>query len=227
MSVEKCVCCGKPLDENHLAGAAHFARHEDGECLCPKPEYVPCALCGTETLYTNTRRCTNCWEVEHRLDLFMADPRAILLIKDKMKLMELKKNASLATEIVDNEDELEEYSDKLQAAKDSVIEGHIADVTNWVNKESDSFELGIFLKGVLGLDKMTLSQIKDSFGSYLTDEDESDKSRDSRELKEAFEKLERAEKRYGEMFGPLPSIIERGVLNPKAVLKRELDSSKE
>jgi hypothetical protein len=36
------------------------------------PPTVPCETCGTPTTYTGTKRCNNCWEIEHRLPGYLA-----------------------------------------------------------------------------------------------------------------------------------------------------------
>ena len=34
-------------------------------------ETVPCKRCGTDTYMTSDKRCTNCWEVESRLERYL------------------------------------------------------------------------------------------------------------------------------------------------------------
>jgi hypothetical protein len=79
---------------------------------------------------------------------------------------ELIRGAARAIEIVDNEDELEDYSAKLDKAREKILEGHCVDIINWVRYQ-DMHELKSFLESVLGLEKMTLGMLRNRFGSYL------------------------------------------------------------
>jgi hypothetical protein len=51
-------------------------------------EKVPCEICGTETQYTGTKRCDNCWEVETRIDYFLNHKKGRDFIKRKLKSYE-------------------------------------------------------------------------------------------------------------------------------------------
>ncbi len=36
---------------------------------------IPCETCGDPTVFTGTRRCNNCWEVERRIELYLESPK--------------------------------------------------------------------------------------------------------------------------------------------------------
>lgn len=128
-------------------------------------ETVPCETCGEPTTYTGTKRCNNCHEVESRLDRYLQHPKAWALIVRKIREGELKQGAAEAIEHF-SEDELEEYSSRLEQARDDVLNGHIDDIRGWVTgNELD--ELRAFLNSALNLDRMTLGEIRARFESYI------------------------------------------------------------
>ena len=43
---------------------------------------VPCEICGTPTLMTGTKRCNNCWEVEHRIGDYIKNEKGRQFILD-------------------------------------------------------------------------------------------------------------------------------------------------
>lgn len=43
---------------------------------------IPCEICGTPTLMHGTRRCTNCWEVEHRIGKYIKSDKGRQVIID-------------------------------------------------------------------------------------------------------------------------------------------------
>jgi ribosomal protein L37E len=47
-------------------------------------ETVPCKRCGEPTSYLGTKLCNNCWEVEHRLDLYLRSEKAQQYIHSKL-----------------------------------------------------------------------------------------------------------------------------------------------
>jgi len=49
---------------------------------------IPCAICGTPTTYTGTKRCNNCWEVEHRLADYLKSPIAQEIVRDRLPLLD-------------------------------------------------------------------------------------------------------------------------------------------
>lgn len=131
-----------------------------------KPEEtVPCKTCGEPTKFTGTKRCNNCYEVESRLDSYLRNPKALQLIVRKIRENELKQGAAEAIELFD-EDELERYSDELKEAQQAVLDGHVEDIRGWV-KMDEMDELKAFLNSALNLDRMTLSEIRARFESYL------------------------------------------------------------
>lgn len=130
-----------------------------------KQETVPCETCGEPTTYTGTKRCNNCYEVETRLDKFLQNPKALILITKKLRELELKYGAAEAIEFYD-EDELEEYSSLLEQAKMDVKVGVTEDITNWV-KLNEIDELHAFISQALQLDKLTLSELKNRYNSYI------------------------------------------------------------
>ena len=52
---------------------------------------------------------------------------------------------------------------------ESVIDGHIDDIENWVYRDRDS--LAVWLHGILGLDSKTKAQIKEEFEVYMPEEE--------------------------------------------------------
>ena len=81
-----------------------------------------CETCGEPTIYlANTpvgdpcRRCDNCYRIEEHIDKYLESRKGQLLILEKLKVLELKRSAAIAIEMVD-EDELEEYATKLKEA---------------------------------------------------------------------------------------------------------------
>jgi len=49
---------------------------------------VPCEICGQSTIYTGTKRCTNCWEVEHRLPEYLKNARGQAFARQHMPLLD-------------------------------------------------------------------------------------------------------------------------------------------
>jgi len=49
---------------------------------------VPCETCGKPTRFTGTKRCDNCWEVEHRLERYLQSPGGQKQARDKMPLLD-------------------------------------------------------------------------------------------------------------------------------------------
>ena len=43
-------------------------------------DYCACKFCETQTTYTATKLCNNCWEVEKRLPLFLKSEKARCLV---------------------------------------------------------------------------------------------------------------------------------------------------
>lgn len=38
---------------------------------------VPCEICSKPTTFVGTKRCDNCWEVEHRLTEYLKNPKGL------------------------------------------------------------------------------------------------------------------------------------------------------
>jgi hypothetical protein len=134
----------------------------------------PCKTCGVPSAFPGADHCTNCWEVEQRLNLYLLSENgrsfASRLLSTRSKLENLKSGAAKAQELFD-EDELERYSGKLEEAKKAVIDGHVEDIRSWITHGEEEALEG-FLRQWLKLDGMTLSEIKDQHGCYLPDEEE-------------------------------------------------------
>jgi hypothetical protein len=131
-------------------------------------ETVPCETCGDPTTYTGTKRCNNCYEVESRLDSYLQNPKALQLIVTKVRAIQLKEGAAQAIEIFD-EDELEEYSAKLDRAREAVIDGFTSDIETWV-REDTLDNVREFLVRYLKLNDLTLQELKDRYPMYMDEE---------------------------------------------------------
>jgi hypothetical protein len=130
---------------------------------------VPCKTCGSpvEPYRAQKDTCDSCWEVESRLDTFLQNPRALHLIAKKLK--EIQLNAAQAIEMFD-EDEDEEYSAKLDKAREAVISGLVRDILVVRMGEDELEGLRRFAVNKFKLTEMTLSEIKDRFSTYLEEE---------------------------------------------------------
>ncbi len=49
---------------------------------------IPCVTCGEPTEFFGTRLCTNCWEVESRLDKYLQSPGGKGRVRNKMPLLD-------------------------------------------------------------------------------------------------------------------------------------------
>jgi hypothetical protein len=128
-------------------------------------ETVPCETCGDPTTYTGTKRCNNCYEVESRLDSYLQNPKALLLLTGKLRELELKHGAAQAIDEFD-EDELEEYSAKLDEARAQAVAGMASLLESFV-REDHLDDVREFIVRELGINKLTLQQIKDRYRAYL------------------------------------------------------------
>lgn len=45
---------------------------------------IPCEICGTDSILLQTKRCTNCWEVEHRLEDYLKNPKGFEFVEEKV-----------------------------------------------------------------------------------------------------------------------------------------------
>jgi len=52
------------------------------------PNWVPCDICGEPTSFLGTRRCTNCWEVESRLEKYLQSSGGLKWARNKMPLLD-------------------------------------------------------------------------------------------------------------------------------------------
>lgn len=123
-----------------------------------------CRICGT---LAGADICGACHKIVTNIDDFLENPEGVKIVKEKLRLLDLKKGAAQAIETID-EDELERYADELKEAKHRVVEAYMEDIHEWVLRDPDSLEN--FLLYVLDLEKATLSQIKERFSSYFNED---------------------------------------------------------
>jgi hypothetical protein len=55
-------------------------------------ETIPCETCGKPTVYTGTRRCNNCWEVEGRLPTYMQSPGGQDFVREHLPKLDDRKD---------------------------------------------------------------------------------------------------------------------------------------
>lgn len=51
---------------------------------------VPCKFCGEPTVYTATELCNNCWDFEHRIDLFISNDNGLNFVVKKVKALKIR-----------------------------------------------------------------------------------------------------------------------------------------
>jgi len=56
--------------------------------MTEQPKTVPCEICGNPTSSLFTKRCNNCWEVEHRLPTYLKSPKGLEFIRDHLPLVD-------------------------------------------------------------------------------------------------------------------------------------------
>jgi molecular chaperone DnaK (HSP70) len=105
---------------------------------------------------------------DERIEEIINDPEDLKRIVRAIRELELKRGAAQAVDLFD-EDELEEYSAKLDNAREAVISGIASDIETWV-RQNQLDEVRQFVVTTFQLDKLTLAEIRDRFGSYLPDE---------------------------------------------------------
>lgn len=49
---------------------------------------IPCEICGKATTSRATKRCDHCWEVEHRLEAYLKNPKGQEFARSKMPLLD-------------------------------------------------------------------------------------------------------------------------------------------
>lgn len=73
---------------------------------------------------------------------------------------------------------VENVADKLTGGKlreqviEDVVEGHVQDIGEWFLRDVDSLRL--WIRDVIAIDKMPLSEIRDRYGVYLNEDDDED-----------------------------------------------------
>lgn len=50
----------------------------------PNQDTVPCKTCGDPSAFPGAVQCTNCWEVEHRIDLYLKSEKGHNNIRNKL-----------------------------------------------------------------------------------------------------------------------------------------------
>lgn len=50
-------------------------------------ETVPCETCGEPTTFLGTKRCNNCYEVESRLDQYLASIGGLEVVVEKLRVL--------------------------------------------------------------------------------------------------------------------------------------------
>jgi hypothetical protein len=106
---------------------------------------------------------------DDRVEEIVADPEDREKIRRALKHYDRMASACAATEMVESEDELEEYSAKLDRAREAVIDGFTSDIETWV-REDTLDNVREFIVRYLKLNDLTLQQLRDRYPMYMDEE---------------------------------------------------------
>jgi hypothetical protein len=134
--------------------------------LLPKPEPHKCNTCGDPVAFEGAEQCNTCWEVEGRIDIYLANEKGIAFITKKLRELALRwRGAAKAIEIED-EDELERYAAELERARDTVTTAELNKLMGMI-QQNDFGEAKKLIRKFLRLDQLRLSEIYDLYGDYF------------------------------------------------------------